>query len=57
VSKVRSELKRVTWPSPSELSVTTMVVIVTSIVMGCVSGAFDLLLDRFVLWILRRWGA
>jgi len=57
VSEVRSELKRVTWPSPSELRVTTMVVIVTSIVMGCVSGAFDLLLDRFVLWILRRWGA
>jgi preprotein translocase SecE subunit len=39
VSEVRSELKRVTWPSPSELRATTVLVIVTSIVMGCMSGA------------------
>jgi preprotein translocase SecE subunit len=47
----------VTWPSAREVRATTVVVIVTSIVMGLYLWGLDLLLDRFVLWILRRWGA
>lgn len=39
LSEVRNELKRVTWPSAREVRATTVVVIVTSIVMGCISGA------------------
>ncbi len=57
LSEVRNELKRVTWPSAREVRATTVVVIVTSIVMGLYLWGLDLLLDRFVLWILRRWGA
>jgi len=57
LSEVRNELKRVTWPSAREVRATTVVVIVTSIVMGLYLWGLDLLLDRFVVWILRRWGA
>lgn len=57
LSEVRNELKRVTWPSAREVRATTVVVIVTSIVMGLYLWGLDLLPDRFVLWILRRWDA
>ena len=54
LSEVRNELKRVTWPSQREMYATTVVVIVTSIVMGLYLWSLDRLLDRFMLWIVQR---
>jgi preprotein translocase subunit SecE len=56
MSEVRNELKRVTWPSQREVYATTVVVIVTSIVMGLYLWSIDMLLDRFMIWIFQRFG-
>ena len=56
LSEVRNELKRVTWPSQREVYATTVVVIVTSIVMGLYLWSIDMLLDRFMIWIFQRFG-
>ena len=57
LKQVRDELKRVTWPSRREVRATTIVVIVTSILMGLYLWGTDLLLDRFMIWIFQRFGA
>ena len=56
MSEVRNELKRVTWPSQREVYATTVVVIVTSIVMGLYLWSIDMLLDRFMIWMFQRFG-
>ena len=56
LSEVRNELKRVTWPSQREVYATTVVVIVTSIVMGLYLWSIDMLLDRFMIWMFQRFG-
>ena len=56
-SEVRNELKRVTWPSQNEVIATTVVVIVTSTILGLYLWGLDILLDRLVFWIMRRFGA
>jgi preprotein translocase subunit SecE len=52
VTEVRNELKRVSWPSQREVYATTVVVIVTSLVLGLYLWGLDLLLDRIEFWIL-----
>jgi preprotein translocase subunit SecE len=56
LSEVRNELKRSTWPPQREVYATTVVVIVTSIVMGLYLWSIDMLLDRFMIWIFQRFG-
>jgi preprotein translocase subunit SecE len=57
LSEVRNELKRVTWPSRKEVYATTLVVILTSTVLGLYLWGWDVLLDRLVFWLFRRFGA
>lgn len=54
LKQVRDELKRVTWPSRREVRATTVVVLVMTLGMGIYLWGLDLLLDRFVLWIIQR---
>ena len=56
-AEVQAEMKRVTWPSQREVSATTIVVIVTSVVFGLYLFGVDLLISRGVQWVLQRFGA
>ena len=50
---VRSELKKVTWPSRNEVYSTTIVVLVTTVFFGFYLYALDLLLTRVQVLILK----
>ena len=56
-TEVRNELKRVTWPSRTEVYATTLVVILTSIVFGVYLYGIDMLLNFVVGWVFRTFGA
>ena len=56
-SEVRNELKRVTWPSKTEVYATTFVVILTSIFFGVYLYGIDLVLASLVAWIFSTFGA
>jgi preprotein translocase subunit SecE len=53
-SAVRNELKRVTWPSGREVYATTVIVIVTSILLGLYLWGLDLAAEHARTWLLRR---
>jgi preprotein translocase subunit SecE len=55
--EIRNELKRVTWPSQKDVYATTVVVILMTVMMGLYLWGLDLLLDRLVFWVMRRFGA
>jgi len=57
LSEVRNELKRVTWPSQSEVYATTVVVILVSIFFGVYLFVLDYGVNSVVQWIFRRFGA
>ncbi len=57
LTEVRSEMRRVTWPSRREVYATTLVVILTSAFFGLYLWGLDLALDRLVRWIFERFGA
>ncbi len=52
--EVRNELKRVTWPSRTEVYAATIVVILFSIVLGTFLWIVDLILDRAVFTLFQR---
>jgi preprotein translocase subunit SecE len=52
---VRTETRRVTWPTRSQVRATTIVVIVTVFFFGSYIGILDWLYTRAVGWLLR-WG-
>jgi preprotein translocase subunit SecE len=54
LSEVRSELKKVTWPSRKEVYSTTLVVIATSIFFGFYLWGLDLALSRVLSLALKR---
>ena len=54
LSEVRNELKRVTWPSRTEVYAATIVVILFSIVLGTFLWIVDLILDRAVFSLFQR---
>ncbi len=54
LSEVRSELKKVTWPSRSEVYSTTLVVIATSVFFGFYLWGLDLALSRVLSLALKR---
>jgi preprotein translocase subunit SecE len=56
-AEVRNETRRVTWPSRREVYATTVVVILTSAFFGVYLWGLDLVFDRIVNWIFRRFGA
>jgi preprotein translocase subunit SecE len=56
-AEVRSEMRRVTWPTRREVYATTVVVILTSVFFGLYLFAVDLMFSAGVQWVLRRFGA
>ena len=56
LAEVRSEMRRVTWPSRREVYATTFVVIVTSVFFGIYLWGLDLMFNRLVDFIFRRSG-
>jgi preprotein translocase subunit SecE len=52
--EVRSELRKVTWPSRQEVSSTTLVVIATSIFFGFYLWGLDLLFSRALSLAFKR---
>ena len=56
-SDVRSEMKKVSWPSRQEVIGTTIVVIVAVFFFGIYLGLVDELLGRGLSWVLRHFGA
>ncbi len=54
LTEVRSELKKVTWPSRKEVYSTTLVVIATSIFFGFYLWGLDLALSRLLSLALKR---
>jgi len=55
-SDVRSEMKKVSWPSRQEVVGTTVVVIVAVVFFGFYLGVVDELLGRGLSWVLQRFG-
>jgi len=53
-SEVRSELKKVTWPSRKEVYSTTLVVIATSILFGFYLWGLDIVFSRVMSLVLAR---
>jgi preprotein translocase subunit SecE len=53
LSEVKSELKKVTWPSRKEVYSTTLVVIATSIFFGFYLWGLDLAISRAMSLVLR----
>ena len=53
-TEVRSELKKVTWPSRKEVYSTTLVVIATSIFFGFYLWGLDLVFSRVMSLVLAR---
>jgi len=54
LTEVRSELKKVSWPSKKEVYSTTMVVIATSIFFGFYLWGLDLAMSRVLSLVLKR---
>jgi preprotein translocase subunit SecE len=54
LTEVRSELKKVTWPSRQEVQSTTLVVIATSIFFGFYLWGLDLVFSRILSLVLKR---
>ena len=54
LTEVRSELKKVTWPSRGEVYSTTLVVIATSIFFGFYLWGLDLVLSRALSVVFKR---
>src|SRR5262245_34451537 len=53
LTEVRSELKKVTWPSRKEVYSTTIVVMATTVFFGFYLYGLDLLLTRIQVLILK----
>jgi preprotein translocase subunit SecE len=56
IGRVRDELKRVTWPTKTEVYATTLVVILTSMFFGLYLFGIDLLLNSLVQRLFQRFG-
>jgi len=53
-SEVRSELKKVTWPSRDEVKNTTMVVVLTTVFFGFYLYTLDLLMSQVFTRIVKQ---
>ena len=54
LTEVRSELRKVTWPSRQEVQSTTLVVIATSIFFGFYLWGLDLIFSQILSLVLKR---
>ena len=53
LSEAKAELKKVSWPSRSELMNSTLVVIVSVIILAVYIGAVDVILSKLVGLVIR----
>jgi len=53
-SEVRSELKKVTWPSRDEVKNTTMVVVLTTVFFGFYLYGLDLIMSQVFTRIVKQ---
>jgi preprotein translocase subunit SecE len=56
-AEVRSEMKRVTWPTRREVYATTIVVLLTSAFFGLYLFGVDIVVNTIVQAIFNRFGA
>jgi preprotein translocase subunit SecE len=54
LSEVRSELKKVTWPSRKEVYSTTVVVMATTVFFGFYLWGLDIMFSRVLSQVLKR---
>jgi preprotein translocase subunit SecE len=54
LSEVRSELKKVTWPSRKEVYATTIVVMATTVFFGFYLWGLDLVFSQVLSQVLKR---
>jgi preprotein translocase subunit SecE len=54
IAEVRSELKKVTWPSRKEVYSTTIVVMATTVFFGFYLWGLDLMFSRVLSQVLKR---
>ena len=54
---IKSEMKKVTWPSRHEVIGTTGVVLVAVIVLGFYLWGCDQVFEKSILWLFKRFGA
>ena len=52
-SEVKSELKKVTWPSKDEVKGSTVVVITLTFLLGLYIGAIDFVVSRVITFLIR----
>ncbi len=52
VSQVKAEMKKVAWPTRTELKNSTIVVLVSTLVLALYIGICDLILSRFVNFLI-----
>jgi len=53
ITEVKTELKKVSWPTKSELINSTIVVIVAVVIMAIFIGLCDVVLSNAINFILR----
>jgi len=53
VRDVRSELRKVVWPTREEALKLTMVVVVLSVIVGFFLGMVDAIFSAFITWLLQ----
>ena len=51
--EMRSELKKVTWPTLPQVINNTGIVLLMMFIVGVVIGAFDLVWESAIEWIIR----
>jgi len=57
ITEVRSEMRRVTWPTRREVWATTVVVILVSTLFGIYLYTIDIILSSANKWLFDRFGA
>jgi len=50
--QVKTEMKKVSWPSRSDLTTSTIVVLVSTLLMGLFIGVCDLILSRIINFLI-----
>ena len=53
LTEIRTELRKVTWPTVAELKESTRVVIIATIMLTAFIGVVDQILNRIVQFVLR----
>ena len=53
LSEVKSELKKVSWPTRDELKASTVVVIIATFLLGLYIGIIDFVLSKVITLLIR----